>query len=338
MSIDLSTTWLGLKLDNPIVPGASPMSLFADNVKKLEDAGASAIVMPSLFEEQVVSEEMSMRDALDFSSGGSAEASDYLPDIGDYTLGPHEYLDHIRKLKEQTNLKIIASLNGSTSGGWIEYAEMIAEAGADALELNVYRVVIDHDDDAASVEQEVLAMVRNVKVETDLPLAVKLSPFYSSLPHLAKGLKEAGADGLVLFNRFFEPDLDPVELEMSRRLEPSMGNILGLRLRWLGILFGAHSPDLCVTGGVQNARDIIKCVQVGAASVQIVSALMMRGADHVSTLIRDLERWLEENEYESLMAMQGAMSRTRCPDSEAYTRANYVKLLQGWEEHWSPRL
>ncbi len=338
MSTDLSTTWLGMDLENPVVPGASPMSLDMDSVKKLEDAGASAIIMPSLFEEQVVGEEMAMRDALDFSRDSNAEAGSYLPDSTGYTLGPHEYLDHIRRLKEKTGLKIIASLNGATAGGWIEYAEMIEEAGADALELNVYRVVVDANVDATAVENEVVAMVREVKVETKLKVGVKISPFYSSIPHLAKTLKDVGADGLILFNRFFEPDIDPEELDMTCKLEPSRGNLLGLRLRWAGILYGEKSPPLAITGGVHRPSDILKSVLAGTSTVQVVSALMMKGASYLTELRDGVSAWLEENEYESLMQMKGAMSMERCPQPAAYTRANYVRLLQGWEDYWSPRI
>ncbi|MFT7618782.1 MAG: dihydroorotate dehydrogenase (fumarate) [Planctomycetota bacterium] len=337
MSIDLSTTWLGLELDHPLIPGASPMSLVVDNVKRLEDYGAGAIIMPSLFEEQIVGEEMAMRDAFDFSQSLSAEAGSFLPDPDGYTLGPHEYVEHIARLKEQTEVKIIASLNGASAGGWIEYAEIIAEAGADALELNVYRVVTNPEDTSASVEDEVVSMVRDVKLKTNLPLSVKISPFYSSVPNLASRLKDAGTDGLVIFNRFFEPHMDPVELDMTCRLEPSNSNILGMRLRWLGILYGDQSPDLSVTGGVHAPVDVVKSVFAGASSVQLVSALMIGGASYLQVLREGVENWLEENEYDSLMKMRGAMSIDRCPQPAAYTRANYVRLLRGWADHWSPK-
>lgn len=328
--MDLRTTYLGFDLPHPLMPGASPLVDDLDTVRRLEDAGAAAIVMHSLFEEQLTGEQLATHDAIAGPSESFAEALSYLPDPVDFALGPEEYLEQLRRIKATVAVPVIASLNGTTEGGWLEFATLLAEAGADALELNVYRLSTDPDESGAEVEGQILAMVRAVKAAVDLPLAVKLSPFYGSLAHFARQLEVAGVEGLVLFNRFYQADIDIEELELVRTLRLSDPSELLLRLRWLAVLSGRTQASLAVSGGVDRAGDAIKAVMAGAHAVQMVSTLLRNGPGRLSEILRDLERWLEEHEYDSLRQMQGSMNLRRCPDPRAYERANYVHILQGW--------
>ncbi|NUQ00327.1 MAG: dihydroorotate dehydrogenase-like protein [Armatimonadetes bacterium] len=329
--MDLSTKYLGFDLPHPFIPGASVMSEKVDTIKKLEDAGAAAIVLHSLFEEQIVREELATINSMEPESTGFAESLTYFPSPEEFRLGPDEYLAHVSRAKAAIDVPLIASLNGVSLGGWLNYAKLIEQAGADALELNVYYLATEPDETGLSIRERTLEMVREVKQAIAIPVAVKMSPFYTSVAHAAKEMVEAGADGLVLFNRFFQPDIDVEELEVLRALHLSEPSELLLRLRWLAILAGRVEADLAVTGGVHTALDAIKSIMCGADVVQMVSALLLRGPQHLATVRDEVARWMEEHEYESLAQMKGSMSLQRCPDPAAYERANYMHILKSWK-------
>ncbi len=329
--MDLSTSYLGFDLPHPFIPGASPLSGEIDTIKQLEDAGAAAIILHSLFEEQINSEEVAATQAVETPAEQFAEALTYFPSPEEYKLGPDEYLEHVRKAKEAVDVPVIASLNGTTLGGWLDYAQQMAEAGADALELNVYLIATDPDTAAEQIERETIEMVGAVKEKVNIPVAVKLSPFYSSMPNFARHLDNVATDGLVIFNRFYQPDIDVEELEVVRYLNLSNSSELLLRLRWLAILFGQTQMSLACTGGVHCGLDALKACMCGASAVQIVSALLERGPGHLATIRKEVEEWLEEHEYDSLNQAIGSMSLLRCPDAAAYERANYMHILQSWE-------
>jgi dihydroorotate dehydrogenase (fumarate) len=327
--MNLSTTYLGLELPHPLVPGAGPLVDNLDVVRRLEDAGAPMLVMHSLFEEQLVHEELAVTRSIETPKESYAEALSYFPEPEEFELGPDEYLDHIRKLKTAVSIPVIASLNGTTEGGWLRYARLIEQAGADGLELNLYELATDLEETGDEVEQRGLRVVRAVKEAIRIPVAVKLSPFYSSIANYSKQLDQLGADGLVLFNRFYQPDID-VEQQELLRVNLSSPAELTLRLRWLGVLSGRVRASLAATGGVHTAVDAVKAVMAGAHAVQVVSALLQRGTGYLKKLREDLAQWLEEHEFESLRQMQGSMSLERCGDPRAYERANYIKILQSW--------
>jgi dihydroorotate dehydrogenase (fumarate) len=329
--MDLSTTYLGLDLPHPLMPGASPLADDLDSVRRLEDAGAPAIVMRSLFEEQITAEQMATHRYTAVHEGAHAEALSYLPDAATFRLGPEDYLEHLARIKDTVDVPVIASLNGSSLGGWLGFAAQMENAGADALELNAYFLATDPIETAEEVERRVVEMVREVKMHVQVPVAVKLSPYYSALANLACNLDAAGADGLVLFNRFYQPDIDVEELEVSRLLWLSDASELPLRLRWLAILSPRVQSSLAVSGGVHGALDAIKSVMTGAHAVQMVSALLKRGPEYLREVRTGMAEWLEEHEYDSLRQMRGSMSLERCPDPAGYERANYMEILQMWE-------
>lgn len=331
MSLDLSTTYLGLKLKNPLMPGASPLVDNLDRVRALEDSGAAAIVMHSLFEEQIEGEMRAEYAHLRRHRDVFAEAASFFPEADDYALGPQEYLEHIRRLKDAVGIPVIASLNGKALGGWVEYANLIQQAGADALELNLYYVPTDPAVSGDEIESDVLEIVRAVKGGVKIPVAVKLSPFYSSVSHMAKELEVCGADGLVLFNRFYQPDIDVETLEVVPKLELSTPEELRLRLRWLAILFGNVNIPLACSGGVHAPADLVKALLAGATSVQVVSALLKRNPDFIRAMLAGLRAWMEAKEYHSVAQMRGALSLQHCPDPAAFERANYLKVLQVWK-------
>ncbi len=328
--MDLSTTYLGFELPHPFMPGASPLVDDLDTVRRLEDAGAAAIVMHSLFEEQLVGEQLAFAAYTDAREESYAEALSYLPRPADFALGPEEYLEQVRRIKAAVKVPVVASLNGRSLGGWLGFARLLQDAGADALELNVYELAADVDASAAVVEDRLVDMVRAVRQAVRVPLAVKLSPFYSALPHLARRLEQAGANGLVLFNRFYQPDIDIEALEMTRTLHLSTNAELPLRTIWLAVLSARTGVSLAASGGVHDAPDAIKAIMAGAHAVQMVSALLRLGVDHLRAVREATARWLEEHEYESLRQMQGSMNLARCPDPTALERFNYVKILQGF--------
>jgi dihydroorotate dehydrogenase (fumarate) len=313
--MNLTTRYLGLELTSPLLLGASPLVADLDAVRRAEDAGASAIVMRSLFEEQIPAGDSERHTAFD---------------RGAYTFGPVEYLEQIRKLKATLQVPVIGSLNGTTRYGWTAYAALIDQAGADALELNLYRVETDFDRSAEAVEEEALEVVRSAVANTHVPVAVKLSPFYTSLPHFAERVLQAGAKGLVLFNRFYQPDIDLRRLEVEPRLELSTSAELPLRLRWLAILSGRLSCSFAVTGGVHDSAGAIKSVLVGAHGVQIVSAALQNGVNCFARIRRELEEWLEARGYHSLDQIRGTMNLRRATSPAAYERANYLQVIHSW--------
>lgn len=328
--MDLTTTYLGLRLAHPLITGASPLVDHLDVVRRLEDAGAAAITMHSLFEEQITADREATWDHYDAHEGGHAEAVSYAPRRDEYALGPDQYLEQIRRIKAAVAVPVIASLNGVTGRGWTEYAQAMQQAGADALEVNVYAVATDPGVPGSLVEQRVLDAARLVRGAVTIPVAVKLSPFFSSIANLAQRLDEIGVNGLVLFNRFYQPDIDIDALDVAPRLKLSDSSELLLRLRWLAILSGRLQGSLACSGGVHTPEDAVKAVMAGAHAVQLVSTLLHHGPEKLAELRRGLEHWMTEREYESVTQMQGSMSLDRCPDPAAYERGNYVKLLQTW--------
>jgi dihydroorotate dehydrogenase (fumarate) len=328
--MDLSTTYLGLKLPHPLMPGASPMVDDLDTVRRLEDAGAAAIVMHSLFEEQIVHEEVGQHLHLATTSESSAEALTYFPGPAAFTLGPEEYLELIARLKAAVDVPVVASLNGTTPESWVEYARLIEHAGADALEINFYYLATDPIENGEDVERRTIAVAAAVREALVIPVAVKLSPFYSSMANLARSLDGLGIDGLVLFNRFYQPDLDLENLEVVPSLHLSDPSELLLRLRWLAILAGRVKSSLIVSGGVHSAIDAIKAVMAGADAVQMVSALLRHGPEHLRLVLGEMEVWLGEHDYNSLSEARGSLSHARCPNPGALERANYMRILQSW--------
>lgn len=328
--IDLSTSYLGRTLVSPLVLSASPLGEDIDTIRRAEDAGAGAIVLPSLFEEQITIESHDLDHHLSHGTESFAEALSYFPDVGAYRLGPEGYLEHVRRAKAAVDVPVIGSLNGVSSGGWIEYARLIEEAGADALELNVYFIPTDPDVDGAAVECMYEELVRDVRASVRIPVAVKLGPFFSAMANLARRLVAAGADGLVLFNRFYQPDLDIERLEVVPNLTLSTSEELRLRLRWVAILRDRVAADLAVTGGVHGAEDVLKAMMAGAAVAMMTSVLLAEGVAHLRVVHADLLRWLEEHEYTSIRQMQGSMSQRAVAEPAAFERANYLKVLRSF--------
>lgn len=327
MSVDLGTTYLGLKLKNPVVVSASPLSERLDVLKRLEDAGAAAAVLPSLFQEQIEHDELESHKLHAFGTESFAEALDYFPELDDYNTGPDRYLELIDSAKKAVSIPIIASLNGSSKGGWERFARQMEQAGADALELNVYFVPTDPDTEGVQVESQYLDLIAAVRAAVSLPLAVKIGPYFSSLPHMAKKMVEAGANGLVLFNRYLQPDLDPESLTVTPDLVLSTPHELRLPLRWTAILRGRIRASLAVTSGVHSARDVLKALLVGADVTMMASALLQRGPSHVRGVLTELNNWLTEFEYSSVEQMKGSMSQINSPDPSAFERSNYMKAL-----------
>lgn len=334
--MDLSTRYLGLDLAHPFVPGASPLAVDLDMVRRLEDAGAAAIVMHSLFEEQIVQEREGLTHDLGSHANSSAEASSYFPEATDYPLGPDRYLEQLARIKHRVGVPVIASLNGTTPEGWLQYARLLQQAGADALELNFYHVATYLYEDGASVERRVVDIVAALKESIRIPLAVKLSPFYAALPHLAWQLDRLGADGLVLFNRFYQPDIDPETLDTIPKLHLSDSSELLLRLRWTAILSGRIKASLAISGGVHEPLDAVKAIMAGADCVQIVSALLRHGPSALTRVKRGFEEWADLHEYDSVRQMRGSMGLSRCPNPEAFERGNYVKTLHSWHRPEPP--
>jgi dihydroorotate dehydrogenase (fumarate) len=329
--MNLSTTYLGLQLAHPLMAGASPMVDDMGMVKRLEDAGASAIVMHSLFEEQITREEQGTIMDLDLTANTSAEALSFFPAPDEFRLGPESYLEQLQRIKKAVAVPVIASLNGTTPAGWLRYGKLMQEAGADALELNVYYIPTDARETTTEVEKRTLDIVKAVKAEVQIPVAVKLSPYFSALAHFALELETAGADGLVLFNRFFQPDINVEELLAEPSLQLSGPGDLLLRLRWLAVLHGRVKGSLAVTGGVHDGIGALKAVMAGADAVQMVSALLIHGPERLAQTRAGLAEWLEEHEYESLAQARGSMSLLNSPNPQAFTRANYMRILNGWK-------
>lgn len=328
---DLSTTYLGFKLRHPLIAGASPLTADFDSVRRLEDAGAAAIILPSLFEEQIEADEAGRAQHIDAHEGAHAEATSYFPLADDYAMGPARYLEHLKRVSESVSVPVIGSLNGTSADGWVRYARLMQEAGADALELNLYHIATDPSESGSAVDQRLLDVVRAVRGHVSIPVAVKLSAFFSSVANLAQRLDEAGADGIVVFNRFYQPDIDPEQLIVLPQLHLSSSAELLLRLHWLAILSGRVKASLAATGGVHTAVDAIKAVMTGAHAVQMVAALLLNGPTHITRVRDEMEKWLIEHEYTSLEQARGSMSLQRSPDPEAFERGNYMKILQTWK-------
>ncbi len=328
--MDLTTTYMGMSLKNPLVPSSSPLSHKVDNIRRMEDAGAAAVVMHSLFEEQITLESLQLDHYLSYGTDSYAEALTYFPDLESYNVGPEEYLDLIRQTKEAVGIPIIGSLNGVSTGGWVEYARRIQEAGADALELNVYYIPTSIELTGTEVEQLYLDILRDVKTSVSIPVAMKLSPYFSATANMAHRLATAGADALVLFNRFYQPDLDLEELEVAPRLVLSKSREMRLPLRWVAILYGRVPADLAITGGVHNHVDVLKGLMAGAQVTMMASALLQKGVKRISKVLKNMADWMEEHEYESVAQMQGSMSQQHVTEPAAFERANYMKILQSW--------
>jgi dihydroorotate dehydrogenase (fumarate) len=328
--VKLATRYLGLELAHPFMAGASPMVDDLGLVKRLEDAGSAAIVMHSLYEEQLTGEALATHRALERVAESFVEATSFLPEPPDFALGPDEYLEQIRRIKSAVRVPVIGSLNGHTPGGWLEYARLMQDAGADALELNIYTIPTDLTRTGEVVERGVLDIVRSVVPTVGIPVAVKLSPWYSAVGHLAGRVVESGAKGLVFFNRFYQSDIDPEALEVRPTLRLSDSGELLPRLTWIALLAGRLPASLAVSGGVHTARDAVKAVMAGADAVQMVSALLRDGPERLQVVREEFTSWLVGHEYESIDQLRGSMSQLRCPDPTAYERAQYLKVLQAW--------
>ncbi|OQW96369.1 MAG: dihydroorotate dehydrogenase [Verrucomicrobia bacterium A1] len=332
--MDLSTTYLGLKLKNPIVPSASPLSQRVEDIRKIEDAGAGAVVMFSIFEEQLHHDAEALDHLLTAGSESFAEALSYFPESGAYQVGPEQYLDLISKAVAAVKIPVIGSLNGMSNEGWIDYAKKIEQAGAHALELNAYYIATDPSLTGADVETLYLDVVRAVKAAVKIPVAVKLSPYFSSMANMARRLDQAGADGLVLFNRFYQPDFDLDEMEVLSDLKLSTPYEMRLPLRWLAILHGHLEASLAATTGVHNGIDAAKCILAGADAVQVCSALLKGGIGQLRTILKELETWMSEKEYTSVTQMKGAMSQKSVANPAAFERANYIRILEDYKSKY----
>jgi dihydroorotate dehydrogenase (fumarate) len=328
--MDLTTNYLGLNLRTPLVPSASPLSQEIDNIKRMEDAGASAVVLHSLFEEQLRLERYELHHHLTQGTESFAESLTYFPEPAEFHLGPEAYLEHIRKAKEVTRIPIIASLNGTSVSGWTDYARSIEEAGADALELNVYFIPTDMDLSSAQVEQIYIDILRAVKHVVKIPVAFKLGPFFSNMANMARRLEQAGANGLVLFNRFYQPDIDLEELEVRPNVLLSTPQALRLPMRWIAILSGRLQLSLAATSGIHGAPDVLKMLMVGAHVTMVCSVLFRHGIDQIRTLERDMCQWMEDHQYESVRQMQGSMSQKNCADPAAFERAQYMRAIKSY--------
>jgi dihydroorotate dehydrogenase (fumarate) len=326
---DLTTRYLGMQLRTPLVASASPLSQEIGDIRRLEDAGASAVVLYSLFEEQLRQESLELDFYLSEGTESHPESIKFFPEPSEFHLGPDEYLDHIRKAKSAVQIPVIASLNGSSVGGWIQYATQIQEAGADALECNIYWIVTDPDMTSADVEQHYLDILQAVKSAVTIPVAVKVSPFFSNMANMAKRLDAAGADGLVLFNRFYQPDIDLETLELNPHVLLSTPQAMRLPLTWVGILYGRVQASLAATSGLHGAEDVIKLLMVGANATMLCSTLLRNGINHLRSIEQGVRQWMEAHEYESVQQMQGSMSQKNCPDPSAFERAQYMRAVKG---------
>jgi dihydroorotate dehydrogenase (fumarate) len=325
--MDLSTSYLGLHLKNPLVPSAGPLTRTVDGMKRLQDAGASAVVMHSIFEEQIQHEAAELDHYLSSGTESFAEALSYLPEASEYFVGPEEYVTELGKAKKALAIPVIASLNGISTGGWIKYAKKFEEAGADAIELNVYHIPADARVTGTEVEQRYIDVLKAVKDTVKIPVAMKLGPFFSSMANMAKRLDDAGADALVLFNRFYQPDVDIEALEVVPNVQLSTSKSLRLPLRWIGILYGRINASLAATSGVHTAADAVKLIMAGADVTMLCSSILHNGPAHLTTVLNDLERWMQEHEYVSVKQMRGSMSQKGVADPSIFERANYMKAL-----------
>jgi len=328
--IDVSTKYLGLKLNGPIVVSSTPLSESIESVRRMEDAGASAIVLTSLFEEQLALESRALDEDLSRGTESFAESLGYLPDLNDYRMSHEVYLEHIRRTKDAVKIPIFASLNGVTSGGWVRFAQESEQAGADAIELNTYALATDRSQTSYELEAQLLELVESVCKAVKVPVAVKLSQSFTSLPHMAAKLEDAGAAGVVLFNRFYQPDFDIEALEVRPTLHFSTPSELLPRLHWAAILYGHLNIDIAITGGVHSAEDVIKSIMAGGNVAMMCSALHIHGVDHIGRVLSDLQYWLEKREFSSLSETRGCLSRRSVPDVSPFDRGNYIKTLSSY--------
>ena len=327
----LETKYLGIDLINPVIPSAGPLSREIDNIKKMEDSEAAAVVLYSLFEEQIEHESLELHHYTSHHADSHVEATNYFPEMEDYVTGPEEYLEHIKKAKDAVDIPIIASLNGKSLGGWTEYAKKIEQAGADALELNIYKIAANINQSGSDVENMYVNIVKEVTNNITIPVAVKLSPYFSSMSWMANKIVEAGASGLVLFNRFYQPDIDLNELEVVPNVVLSSPEMIRLRLRWIAILHDNIKADLAATGGVYSEEDILKLIMAGAQVTQMLAALLEHGIDHIKTVLTKLISWGEEHEYESLDQMRGSICYKNVPDPSQFERVNYMSVLNSYK-------
>ena len=328
--MDLTTNYLGLKLRTPLVVSASPLSEDIDNIKRMEDAGAAAVVLYSLFEEQLRQDRLELNQNLERGTGSFAESLTYFPEPEEFHLGPEEYLKHISKAKQATHIPIIASLNGSSAGGWTQYAKQIQQAGADGIELNIYYIPTDPDLSGAEVEQTYLDILKAVKSEVTIPVAVKLSPFFSNFANMAKQLDDAGADGLVLFNRFYQPDIDLEALEVRPNILLSTPMAMRVPLRWVALLYDRIEADLAATSGIHRASDALKMLMAGADVTQLCSVLIRHGINQIRLIEQDLVLWMEEHEYLSVDQLRGSLSQKKSDDPSAFERAQYMRAISSF--------
>lgn len=326
--MDLTTRYLGIPLKNPLVASASPLSEHLGNYRQLEDAGVAAIVNFSLFEEQITKEVYELNHHLTYGTDSFAESLTYFPKPQTFVLGPEEYLEHIRQAKKAVDIPVIGSLNGYSDGGWVQYAKYIEEASADALELNIYFLAADTNMESPQIEQRYLDILKSVKVQVKIPVAVKLSPYFSAMANMAKRLDEAGADGLVLFNRFYQPDIDLEHLTVVPNVLLSTPQAMRLPLRWVAILYGRIKASLAATGGIHYAEDILKMLMVGSDVTMLCSTLLKNGINYIQDILEDIQEWMQKHEYESVKQMQGSMSQKSCENPESFERANYMKALK----------
>jgi dihydroorotate dehydrogenase (fumarate) len=329
--MDLTTSYLGMTLRSPLVPSASPLSEEIDNIRRMEDAGAAAIVLYSLFEEQLVLDRFELHHHLTAGTESFAEALTYFPEPTEYHLGPEGYLAHIRKAKQAVDIPVIASLNGTSLGGWTSYAQQMQAAGADGLELNVYYIPTDAEQTAEAVEQTYIDILQAVKAVVTIPVALKLGPFFSNMARMARRLDEAGANALVLFNRFYQPDIDLEALEVRPHVLLSTPQAMRLPLTWIGILYGRIRAQMAATSGVHDAEDVIKLLMVGANVTMLCSVLLQRGIEHIRTIEQGMRAWMETHEYSSVRQMQGSMSQQNVADASAFERAHYITSLHSYK-------
>jgi len=333
--MDLTTTYMGLQLRSPLVPSASPLSEEIDNIKRMEDAGAAAVVMHSLFEEQLRLERYALHHHLTHGTESFPEALTYFPEPHSFRIGPEEYLNHIHKAKASVKIPLIASLNGSSLGGWIEYAKQIEQAKADALELNIYYVPTDAKLTGEQIEQTYIDILRTIKATVTIPVAVKLSPFFTNMANIAQRLDEAGADALVLFNRFYQPDINIETLNVEPNVILSTPQAMRLPLRWIAILYGRIQASLAATSGIYTGKDAIKLLMAGANITMLCSVLLQRGINHLRVIEQEMHSWMTEHEYISVQQLQGSMSQQNCPDKSAFERAQYMRAIQIYKPEWA---
>ncbi|MBD2666860.1 dihydroorotate dehydrogenase [Richelia sinica FACHB-800] len=336
--MNLTTNYLGLELKSPLVPSASPLSENIDNIKLMEDAGAAAVVMHSLFEEQLRLEAYELHHHLNYGTESFPEALTYFPEPMKFRIGPEEYLEHIHQATQKVDIPIIGSLNGSSLGGWTNYARQIEQAGASALELNIYYVPTDPNLSSQDIEKTYIDILTAVKAAVTIPVAVKLSPYFTNTASIAQRLDQAGADGLVLFNRFYQPDINLENLEVEPHVLLSTPQAMRLPLRWIAILYGHIQGHLAATSGIHNAHDVVKMLMVGANVTMLCSVLLRHGIKHIQVIQEELIRWMETHEYESVQQMQGSMSQRNCPNPSSFERAQYMKALQTYNPDWGRRV